>query len=106
MSKIKIVTDSTSYITKEFAEDENITVVPLNYIFDGVSYKEGFKGEFDQFFEKLGSTKFFPTTSQPSAGEFVEVFENALIDNDEIIAILIAQKTPHHNDTGFFMDIF
>lgn len=92
MSKIKIVTDSTSYITKEFAENENIAVVALNYVFDGVSYKEGFKGEFDQFFEKLGSTKFFPTTSQPSAGEFVEVFENALIDNDEIIAILLSSK--------------
>lgn len=92
MSRIKIVTDSTSYITKEFSAKENVAVVPLNYIFDGVSYKEGFKGEFDQFFEKLGSTKLFPTTSQPSAGEFVEAFENAFVDNDEVIAILLSSK--------------
>ena len=92
MSKIKVVTDSTSYITKEYAEKENISVVPLNYEFDGMSYKEGFKGDFDEFFKKLASTKLFPTTSQPSAGEFVEAFENGLRDHDEIIAILISSK--------------
>lgn len=93
MSKIKIVTDSTAYITKEYAEKENITVVPLNYVFDGVSYKEGFKGEFDEFFQKLGSSKLFPTTSQPPAGEFLEAFEDAFKDDyDEIVAILLSSK--------------
>ena len=92
MSKIKIITDSTSYISKDYAEKENITVVPLNYIFDGETYKEGFEGEFDEFFEKLASTKLFPTTSQPSAGEFVDAFESGLKDHDEIIAILLSSK--------------
>lgn len=92
MSKIKIVTDSTSYISKQYGEDENVTVVPLNYVFDGETYKEGFKGEFDEFYKKLESTKLFPTTSQPSAGEFVDAFESAFQDYDEIIAILLSSK--------------
>jgi len=92
MSKIKIITDSTSYISKEFLEKENLSVVPLNYIFDEVSYKEGFKGEYDEFFEKLGSTKLFPTTSQPSAGDFYEAFVEALKDHDEVIAIVLSSK--------------
>jgi DegV family protein with EDD domain len=93
MKKIKIVTDSTAYITKEYAHSENITVVPLNYVFYEISYKEGFKGEFDEFFTKLGSTKLFPQTSQPSAGEFVDAFETAFEnDYDEIVAILISSK--------------
>ena len=92
MKRIKIITDSTAYITKEYTEKENVTVVPLNYVFDEISYKEGFKGEFDEFFQKLASTKLFPTTSQPSAGEFVDAFENGLTDHDEIIAILISSK--------------
>lgn len=29
MSKIKVITDSTSYITKEYAIKENLTVVPM-----------------------------------------------------------------------------
>lgn len=92
MNKIKIVTDSTSYISKEYAKVENITVVPLNYIFGEETYKEGFLGEFDEFFQKLESTKLFPTTSQPSAGEFVDAFESGLKDNDEIVAILLSSK--------------
>ena len=92
MSKIKIVTDSTSYISKEYAEGENIEVVPLNYIFGEETYKEGFPGEFDEFFQKLESTKLFPTTSQPSAGEFVDAFESGLKDHDEIVAILLSSK--------------
>lgn len=93
MKKIKIITDSTSYVTKYYAQQEHITVVPLNYEFDGQSYKEGFKGDFDEFYKKLGSTKLFPTTSQPSAGEFVQAFEEAFEQGyDEIVAILISSK--------------
>lgn len=53
MSKIKIITDSTSYISKEFVETEGLDIVPLNYIFDEETFKEGFKGEYDDFFKSL-----------------------------------------------------
>lgn len=93
MSKIKIITDSTSYISKEYAEKENITIVPLNYVFGEENGKEGFPGEFDEYFEKLETTRLFPTTSQPSAGEFLDVFNMAFEDGyDEIIAILLSSK--------------
>ncbi len=93
MGKIKIVTDSTSYIEKDYVIKENVSLVPLKYVFDGESYVEGFKGEFDEFFNKLARTDLFPTTSQPSAGEFYEVFKEAFEDGyDEIIAILISSK--------------
>jgi DegV family protein with EDD domain len=71
---VKIITDSTAYLSKEYVEKENITVVPLHYMFDGVEYIEGFKGEFDQYFDKLQKSKSFPTTSQPSVGEFKEAY--------------------------------
>lgn len=92
MKRIKIITDSTCYISKEYVENENLKIVPLNYVFDGKTNKEGFKGEYDEFFQKLKSTKLFPTTSQPSAGEFYEAFVEALQDNDEIIAIVLSSK--------------
>lgn len=92
MKKIKIVTDSTSYISKEYVEKENISVVPLNYIFGGETYKEGFKGEFDDFFRRLESTDLFPTTSQPAVGDFYQVFDDALKEYDEIVVILISSK--------------
>ena len=75
---VKIITDSTSYLDKEYIEKENITVVPLHYIFDGQEYREGFPGEFSDFYRKLESTKLFPTTSQPSAGDFFDAYTNVL----------------------------
>ncbi|MDR7857215.1 DegV family protein [Tissierella sp.] len=90
---IKIITDSTSYIRKEYAEKENVDIVPLNYVFGEENGKEKYPGEFEEFFNKLSSTKLFPSTSQPSAGEFLTVFNKAFDDGyEEIIAILLSSK--------------
>jgi DegV family protein with EDD domain len=90
--KIKIITDSTSYLDKNYIEDENIRVVPLNYVFDGEDYKEGFKGEFNDFYSKLQSTDLFPTTSQPAIGDFVAAYEEALKSHDQIVVITLSSK--------------
>jgi len=90
--KIKIITDSTSYLDKGYIEDENIRVVPLNYVFDGEDYKEGFKGEFNDFYSKLQSTDLFPTTSQPAIGDFVAAYEEALKSHDQIVVITLSSK--------------
>lgn len=93
MGKIKIITDSTSYIEKTYVVEENVSVVPLNYIFDGQSYLEGFKGEYDEFFNKLASTNLFPTTSQPAAGDFFRVYQEAFNEGyDEIIVLVLSSK--------------
>lgn len=44
------------------------------------------------FFIKLSNSKLFPTTSQPSAGDFYEVFKEVIIEYDEVIAILLSSK--------------
>ncbi|WP_025641290.1 DegV family protein [Schnuerera ultunensis] len=93
MGKIKIITDTTSYITEEFAKKMDLSVVSLNYIFDGVTEREGFPGEFNDFYEKLMGTKLFPTTSQPSTADFLTEYKKAFDDGyDEIIAILLSSK--------------
>lgn len=93
MSKIKIITDSTSYITREYAERENVTIVALNYVFGEETGKEPFPGKFADFYHKLNTTKLFPSTSQPSAGEFLDVFNKAFEEGyEEIIAILLSSK--------------
>lgn len=90
---IKIVTDSTAYITKEYMEKENIDIVPLNYVFGEETGKEPFPGEFIDFYNKLSSTKLFPSTSQPSAGEFYNSFKKAFDEGyEEVIAILLSSK--------------
>lgn len=93
MKKIKIITDSTSYIEKDYAEKENVGIVALNYTMGGESGKEGYPGEFKDFYFKLENSKDFPSTSQPSTGEFLDEFNRAFKEGyDEVIAILVSSK--------------
>lgn len=92
MADIRIVTDSTAYITKEFAECNNIDIIPLMVDFEGVTNAEGFPGEFEEFFNRLKISESFPKTSQPSSGAFAEVFKKAVEGGEEVIAVVISSK--------------
>jgi len=90
MSKIAIITDSTAYLEKNFLEHHPVTVVPLSVHFGGVIEKEGLPGSFSLFYEKLSTSSLFPTTSQPSAGEFLEAYEKLIAEGQEIIVMTIS----------------
>lgn len=89
---VKIVTDSTSDIPMEIAEDLGITVVPLNIHFGEDVYKDGIDLTTDAFFEKLVTDSRHPSTSQPSMGEFIDAYEKIASEGDEIISIHITSK--------------
>jgi len=92
MRKIQIVTDSTAYIEKDESIEKNISIVPLSVQFCGRVFKEGFPGEFKDFFDSLENTNEFPTTSQPAVGDFVEAYVKALQVGEEIISIVISSE--------------
>lgn len=88
---IHIVIDSVAYLSREYVEEHNLTVVPLSYIFEGESTKEPLPGEFDAFYERLQKSKEFPTTSQPSVGNFYLVFDELTKNpEDEVICITLS----------------
>ncbi len=62
---VHIVTDSTSDISKELAEEHGITVVPLTVSFGHESYSDGVDLSAEEFYARLQITKALPTTSQP-----------------------------------------
>jgi fatty acid-binding protein DegV len=41
VKKVSIITDSTSCLPKELAEENGICVVPLNIVYGGESYRDG-----------------------------------------------------------------
>ncbi|HHU49349.1 MAG: DegV family protein [Caldicoprobacterales bacterium] len=92
MAKVQIVTDSTAYFSKEYAEQNNIRIVPLSVTFSGETVNEGFPGEFEAFYRKLQTSKDFPTTSQPSIEAFVSVYEEILAQGRDIVTIVISEK--------------
>ncbi|MCY1025760.1 DegV family protein, partial [Mammaliicoccus sciuri] len=71
MSKIKIVVDSTTDLSADFLEENNITVVPLNILIDGVTYVDQEDISSTEFLEKMKDAKELPKTSQPPIGKIV-----------------------------------
>ena len=88
---IRIVTDSTSDLPPALASEHGIEVVPLNVHFANEVFKDGTEITPDQFFEKLIKGPIHPTTSQPSIGEFVDLYKKIAKKGDEIVSIHISQ---------------
>ena len=89
---IKVVTDSTSDLDSAIAEDLGITIVPLNVHFGENVFKDGIDLNTDQFFDKLINGNVFPSTSQPSLGEFVDVYKEISQPGDVIISVHVSSK--------------
>ncbi len=69
--KYKIVTEASVDMPKSFAEENDITILPIEVNFNGELFPEGLPN--DEFYEKL-KTGIIPKTSQPNQYKF----ENAL----------------------------
>jgi DegV family protein with EDD domain len=89
---VKIVTDSTSDLPKEVAEELGITVVPLNVHFDLDTFKDGVDIHAEQFYHRLLTTPTLPKTSAPSPGIFSECYTTLAEDSQEIVSIHISSK--------------
>jgi DegV family protein with EDD domain len=87
---VKIVTDSTSDLPKELVERYNIHVIPLTVFFGEDAYKDGIDLTPDSFIEKLKAAKELPTTSQPSPGDFAELYKNLTEDGSEVVSLHIS----------------
>jgi len=89
---IKVVTDSTSDLPADVAESLGIEVVPLNIHFGPEVYKDRVNLMPDTFYDKLINGNVLPTTSQPSVGEFIEVYERLGSDADGIVSVHLSEK--------------
>jgi DegV family protein with EDD domain len=91
MSRVALVTDSTSYLPAELVERHGIEVVPLYVVFGGDrTVPEVEITDYEAFFEELRGADAPPTTSQPSVGDFTAAFEPLLADGREVVSIHIS----------------
>jgi len=89
---VKIVTDSTSDLTPEIANTLGITIIPLYVHFGTETYRDGVNLTTEEFYRKLVQAQNLPTTSAPSPGELVEIFDKLAKETDEILTIVISSK--------------
>jgi DegV family protein with EDD domain len=88
---IRVLTDSTAYLPAEYLERYGIKVVPLQVTIAGEVFKEGQGYSNRQYYARLREEKVFPTTSQPSAGDFVQAIESHP-ETDTIVGIFISSR--------------
>jgi DegV family protein with EDD domain len=91
-NRVAIVTDSTSDLPPALAAARSITIVPLTLNFDGQTLLDGVDITPGEFYRRLPNATSHPTTSQPSPGQFAEVYSALLADHDAIVSIHISEK--------------
>ncbi|MDY3746283.1 MAG: DegV family protein [Lachnospiraceae bacterium] len=85
-NKIAVITDTNSGMTMEEAEKLGIFLVPMPFLVDGVNYLEGKDLTPEMFFEKQRADVEI-STSQPSPGELLKLWEDVLKSYEEIVYI-------------------
>ncbi|QDI91832.1 DegV family protein [Salicibibacter halophilus] len=85
MGKISIVTDSTAYLDEQTLAENDISVIPLSVVFDQETIEETEIGT-EAFYDKMREHEKLPTTSQPSLGEFINLYEKLGETSDSIIS--------------------
>ena len=88
---VKIVTDSTSYISDELIKEYDISVVSLNVLLNGISYREVELNN-KNFYEEMDKSDDIPTSSQPNIEEFSKVFKSIAAKGDDIVGIFISSE--------------
>lgn len=89
---VKVVTDSSSDIPDDLAQELGITIVPIYVIFGEKSYRDRVDIDIDEFYHKLVHGPVQPTTSVPSPQDFADAYNRLASETDEIISIHVTSK--------------
>jgi DegV family protein with EDD domain len=82
-----VVADTTSYLPPELIASQGIHLVSLYVGIGGDQERESEVADLQGFYERLRASGEAVTTSQPSVGDFIAVYEPLLADGKEIVSI-------------------
>ena len=93
MAQTAVVTDSTAYLPPELVAGNSIGIVSLyvNFSGDRTERVTDLMTDLDAFYDEVRSAEQWPTTSQPSVGDFVAAYEPLLAEGREIVSIHISE---------------
>jgi DegV family protein with EDD domain len=90
MPSVAVATDSTHYLPRALVEREGIHQVSLYVGWQGEPERELQMDGFDRFYERLRSDPELPSTSQPSIGDFLTVWEPLIQSGQDVVSIHLA----------------
>ena len=99
MSKVAVMTDSNSGITQKEAQRLGIRVVPMPFYIDGELYYEDITLTQEEFYGHLSGEADI-STSQPSPGDVMEIWEELLDTYDEVVHIPMSSGLSNSCETA------
>lgn len=87
---LKVVTDTTSYVPDALLDILDVERINLYAGWDGELLPESSWTDLDAFYARLRESETLPRTSQPSVGDFLEVYRPLVASGREVLSIHIA----------------
>ena len=87
---VAIVSDTCHYLPQALMVEQEIHQVSLYIRWPEGAQRESDIDDYGAYYRRLGSEAQLPTTSQPSIGDFLEVYEPLLDAGHEIVSIHLA----------------
>jgi DegV family protein with EDD domain len=87
MPGVAVVTDTTQYLPADVLARHDIHLVSLYVSWNGRTDREAELADYDEFYDYLRSGGELPSTSQPSVGDFLAVYEPLLERGDDVLSI-------------------
>lgn len=85
-----VVCDTTGYLPAALLAERGIRTISLYVSVDGEQQRESEISDYDEFYERLRCSEGGATTSQPSIGDFLAVYEPLLDEGREVVSIHIS----------------
>jgi len=90
MPPVAVVTDTTHYAPRELIDEYGIHQVSLYVNEEDTQQRESDIADFTGFYDRLRTATHLPTTSQPSIGDFLEVFTPLAEAGSDIVSVHLA----------------
>jgi len=98
---LKIVTDSTCDLPKSLIAELGVTVLPCNLHIGDKTLLDGIDITSEEFYKRLAQGGPAPSTSQPSVGAFLDVYNKIGRPGDEILSLHISAKLSGTYNSAF-----
>ncbi|MBI5105973.1 MAG: DegV family protein [Solirubrobacterales bacterium] len=87
---VTVVTDTTHYAPRELPGEEGIREVSLYVNYGEQHEREADMPDYGAFYQRLRELDHLPTTSQPSIGDFLEVYEPLAAAGQDVVSVHIS----------------
>jgi DegV family protein with EDD domain len=90
MSSVKIISDSSAYLPKQYVDQYDITILPLSLVWDGVNYRDGVDITATEFYKRQVESTTLSTTSQVTVGAYQEAYRKLLNQGNEVLVLALS----------------